>query len=637
VFRRKRFDAAAAVVVAVVVGAACTGGGGKRHAAPPTTRPAIAVTPTRSIKVQPALLAGADAKTAAPPVEISIRPSTDGTLAVTFDEHDVGPTRSLWEAAGWNAAIVASLITGAPIADRELHFRVAGRLTAQNAGALLTIAVIALLRGDELEPDITITGMVNPDGTIGPVPGVPESVAAAVRARKARMLVPFGERTVADASGKIVDVVATGPQLGIRVAETPDVYNAYQLFTGKALPQPPASTKTALNPDAYDALDAKVDTWSARFVSARNAFRALAPTVQQDLNPYAAAAQRQQHQARKLADAGKRAGAFTAAVNAAGLMRAAALAGTALPTLLTQGVAPFVSAVKTAAPVERALANVGKALDDVTPVTVTEAGALTAAYGNLVDAASLSKFAQRLFAATDLAGQPDLAQVLVGAIYTGLAGSLVEAANDLITVSHDLGGPDLPDDIDATPAADALHRAAQANLAAFQSEVVAPRARAAHAGTAAMSDAIARADTVYALARTGDRTLAGLSDVLGVGSPSGYAGLGGALGLYVRSALLNAKYSSLGVVDTATLVLVRPTNPGAFASVLERAQSRLAANLAMLRARHVNPTIVAADYEIGSDDQKGPVTDKFDALGDYWDGYVNSRVLASLGGLAPSR
>ena len=49
----------------------------------------------------------------------------------------------------------------------------------------------------------------------------------------------------------------------------------------------------------------------------------------------------------------------------------------------------------------------------------------------------------------------------------------------------------------------------------------------------------------------------------------------------------------------------------------------------------MNPLIAAADNEVASVEQNGNVTDKFDALGDYWDGYVNSRVLAALGGFPP--
>ena len=190
--------------------------------------------------------------------------------------------------------------------------------------------------------------------------------------------------------------------------------------------------------------------------SARNDFRTLAPTVQQDLNPYAAAAQRQQHQARSSTDAGQDAGAFAATVNAAGLMRAIAQTGTALPTLLTQGVAAVrAPRSRPAAPIDRRAPDLAKALDDESPGTVTDASALIAAYGNAVDAASLSKFAQRLFAAKDLAGQPDLAQVAVRARSTtaSRARSSTAGARSDRGRRAGLGGADVPADVDATATA----------------------------------------------------------------------------------------------------------------------------------------------------------------------------------------
>jgi hypothetical protein len=140
---------------------------------------------------------------------------------------------------------------------------------------------------------------------------------------------------------------------------------------------------------------------------------------------------------------------------------------------------------------------------------------------------------------------------------------------------------------------------------------------------------------MYALARTGDTVLGSLPKYLGSRTASPYAELSGAISYYARMAVLNAKYSSLGVVDPTTLQLVRAANPDAFSSAIERAQARLASSIALLRSNHVNPTIVAADNEIAAMDQGGAVSDKFDALGDYWDGYVNIRVLAYLGGFAP--
>ena len=148
-------------------------------------------------------------------------------------------------------------------------------------------------------------------------------------------------------------------------------------------------------------------------------------------------------------------------------------------------------------------------------------------------------------------------------------------------------------------------------------------------------DAFARADTGYTLAGTGNAILQSLPAYFGKGTPAAYAQLGGAISLYVRSTVLLAKYQSLGHVNPATLQLAGMANGGrAFNVSIQHAQSQLTSNLGFLRSKHVNPTTVAADGEIARVDQNGDVQDKFDALGDYWDGYVNSRVLAALGGFA---
>ena len=55
----------------------------------------------------------------------------------------------------------------------------------------------------------------------------------------------------------------------------------------------------------------------------------------------------------------------------------------------------------------------------------------------------------------------------------------------------------------------------------------------------------------------------------------------------------------------------------------------------MLRSKQVNPTVAVADNQIGGIQREGDASQKLDALSSYWDGYLNSRVLAYLGGFAP--
>jgi uncharacterized protein len=624
VSRRNWIEATAAVTLVSLLAASCSFGSSKhatkKETTPPTT--VVAPTPTRTLIVSPEITAG-------------IRPTTDRTLNVAFVENKVGSTADQWQAAGWNAVTTATLLTGVPLDNREIDFTVTGPIDGVSAGALMTVATIALIQGAQLEPDITMTGAINPDGGIGPVSNVPAKLAAAVQARKTRFVIPEGQLDTVDASGKPVDVGALGAQKHVSVVEAGNIYDAYKLFTGTTLPRLPASKNTALDSGAYAKLRAKVETWTAKYAAALSDFKTLSPTVQQDLNPYATTALLQEVQARQLGAAGQQAGAFSAAVNATALMRSVTQTGQSFPMLLTDGAAPFVAKIEGNNAIQGQISGLVDSLKTFTPKTVTDMSALLAAYGNAIDAASLVKYAQYLFKAKAASESDTVSQVAQGAIYYGLAGSLVEAGSDLLAAAQGLGGANLGPIRDVGNLTGLLRQAANANLQAFQTGVVAPLAGPKQMSVNATVDAFARADTGYALAGTGNAILQSLPAYFGNGTPAAYAQLGGAISLYVRSTVLLAKYRSLGHVNPTTLQLAGMANGGrAFNVSIQHAQTQLTSNLGLLRSKQVNPTTVAADVEIARVDQNGDVEDKFDALGDYWDGYVNSRVLAALGGFA---
>lgn len=62
-----------------------------------------------------------------------------------------------------------------------------------SAGAALTVATVAALYNDTLDPDVMITGTISPDGTIGPVGGVLEKATAAEEVGADTFLVPKGQ------------------------------------------------------------------------------------------------------------------------------------------------------------------------------------------------------------------------------------------------------------------------------------------------------------------------------------------------------------------------------------------------------------------------------------------------------------
>jgi len=632
---RRRWQPGTAAVAILVLTAACTGGSHRAGTSTTSTTSRFAVTPTREVTIHPpAFVTNAAGKTrgVTDTVVVRIRPSTDGKPGVSFAQHDVNGTGPQWAAAGWNAVTVALLTTGAPLSDREIEFDVTGPTDGTAAGALMTVAVIALMRGDQLAPDITMTGAIDPDGSIAPANGIVEKIAAAAAAHTTRLLVPVGDHEVENAAGRPVDVVPAAQKQGVRVAETPDIFDAYLRFTGQALPQLPEPKTTRLDASAYAKIRPRAAAWLERYNTARRDFETLAPSVQQDLAPFVKAAQRDARDAATLGSEGLHAGALAKAIDAASLMSALGPVGQSFPTLLASGARAFATQV-VANSSSGGVRGLVDALKSDAPQTVGDAGALITSYGYAIDALSSSRFAQQLFRASAPSPDVAVARAAQGAVYYELTSALVAAANETHSVAYGLGGVALGS-VDPSETAAFLRRAAEADLGAFRSMVIPTMAQAQHVSLVAAEQGVAASDSEYALARTGDDVLRALPSYFSNRATTAFAQLGGALSLYVRSADLLARYTTFGRIDPASLALTGFANGDAFNSAIQVAQTRLAANIGSLRSAGVNPFVAAADNEVASVDQNGGVSDQFAALRAYWNGYLNCRLLAALGGLA---
>ncbi|NVB78868.1 MAG: hypothetical protein HOV81_10770, partial [Kofleriaceae bacterium] len=142
------------------------------------------------------------------------------------------------------------------------------------ASGLLAGGFLAALTGAPIDESATLTGVVNPDGTIGPVAGLPEKVAAAIAKGKKRVGYPIGMRRAKSAkTGNVVDVEAYANSRGAKAIAIADVHEAYKLLTGKTLPaavpvaesdmELPRSTQAAIT-DKYKAWQQKVaNEWAA--------------------------------------------------------------------------------------------------------------------------------------------------------------------------------------------------------------------------------------------------------------------------------------------------------------------------------------------------------------------------------------
>ncbi len=572
---------------------------------------------------------------------VRLGPSPDGSLRVDFSEDEVSGLGDQSRAASWSAVTVATLLSGAPLEGRY-EFEISGPIDGPSAGALKTVAVLSLLRGEALDADVTMTGTVNPDGTVGPVGGIPEKVLGAAEEGIETVLIPVGQRnSISKATGELVDVVDLGRREGVEVVEVTDVYQAYTELTGEALPRLEAGNDTKLDAKAYDRLKAQADAFLASFNQSAGVFASLDPTIQEMLTDLAVEAQAQADRSADLARQGLQAGAFSAATQAAALADAAAVSGQAVQILLTQGIDPFLARVGSSQAIEGEVYALFDTLKTFEPRTVSDAASLMSAYAIALDALSVAQFAtDQLNTVVDdvrsgyLTMDEAMGELLVPTVFFEVAGTSVDMAKAVFEVGRDLGGPAISADVDVATAADFFRKGSDANFAAFQSTVVKELGNSYGRSEEAMLAMFANRDTDVALTISQRNVLDALQSYIGEGEPNAeYAQLGFSISNYARNALLLEKYYSNGQVD-GELNITGVRSEAALIGGLELGKDQLAAGIGLLRANDVEPAIQVAQFEMASVDREGDVGAKFDALSSYWKGFVGSRVLAYLGGFA---
>ncbi len=175
----------------------------------------------------------------------------EGDGHVAFAEDGPQATGSQWQSAGWTAVLLGSLLNGSDPNKYNVSFTSNGRIDGPSAGGLMTVGVLAALRGAHIKDDATMTGTINPDGTIGPVGGIAHKIEGAAKAGKKTVLVPIGQRYDMDENTQQqVDLVEVGRKNGVDVREVGTVFDAYNQLTGETLPEPSSWFRLASLPTA---------------------------------------------------------------------------------------------------------------------------------------------------------------------------------------------------------------------------------------------------------------------------------------------------------------------------------------------------------------------------------------------------
>jgi uncharacterized protein len=114
-----------------------------------------------------------------------------------------------------------------------------------SAGGIMTVATISLLEGWEMDNRTVMTGMINPDGSIGPIGGIPQKIDAAYSVGANHFLIPKGQGTYTEMVATTVNgwVTTVKPvtrniadyamvNYGMAVTEVADINEALGNFTG---------------------------------------------------------------------------------------------------------------------------------------------------------------------------------------------------------------------------------------------------------------------------------------------------------------------------------------------------------------------------------------------------------------------
>ncbi|CAB5041110.1 MAG: hypothetical protein F2923_06440 [Actinobacteria bacterium] len=136
-----------------------------------------------------------------------------------------------WLAATASAATLATLLSGVDPTVVDIKYSVTGPIDGPSAGAILTVGTLAAINKQTLDPSVTMTGTISPDGSIGAVAGIAAKLKAAAEAGFTEVLIPVSCLTQLDIAGKDQSMVTFGSTLGLEVVGVSSINEAFIHFT----------------------------------------------------------------------------------------------------------------------------------------------------------------------------------------------------------------------------------------------------------------------------------------------------------------------------------------------------------------------------------------------------------------------
>ncbi len=581
---------------------------------------------------------------------LKVEKSSTG-IQVGIFESKPGGIGDLWRSAMWMAALTGTLTIGKNPLDYRYSVEtetLSNRVDGPSHGGLFAVAIMAALSGQPLDPKATMTGTVNPDGSIGPVGGIVRKLVAARSDGKTRMCYPVGQRFEPDPdNGKVVDIAKLAEQEGIEVREVEDLAQAFRCMTGKGLKRasPVERSAMALSTEGFSALKARTETWLKRSQEAYNASLKLAKADK--FEALWEAASSQYDDASELLSQGLVSAAYWRAVSAYVSARTILLAAAMVDRLVTRDP---VEALKVFSDVEeaskRSLDQVFKTLAEATPDNVSRTVAMLDSYE-----AAISAMVGRQFAN---AGYRDILLEIKKSVDTGEETSklvklfarlhepfseiaLVEVNSQMALDNLAMAQVQSAGKASKLKKIDAVARlyqgTASANIEYFNAIFVDLVAEHANKPREAVIAMLLDKEPSY---RTAQFNLkmpqSPKMEYARSGLPASLAKLAGALSSYFASSTLVAKFYSIGMKIDEEGEWKGVEREKAFIASLALAEEKARENAALaLKYAGTIPESAKIAYQIGMVLRERPdYKDKLDALEHFWRSSVWSQVAVYL-------
>jgi hypothetical protein len=590
-----------------------------------------------SVTVQPLYVSGESGGVASE--KISVEPSEDGDLRVEFSENEVNGFGDMTRAASWNAVTVATLLTGAPLAS-TYRFAFDGAIDGPSAGALTTTAVLSLYFGDEIDTKATMTGTINPTGTVGTVGGIPEKIEGVIDSKKIdKVLIPAGQRNSQNSKGELVDVVQLGEDGGVSVVEVATIYDAYRELTGAELPSPNPGSTPKLSEKGYDKLKGGADAALARFDKANAQFAGLNPAIQSAAGTVIAQATTSADRARSLEQQGLQAGAFIEAQNAAAMMEALFHTFDTVQSIVISGFGALDAKLAASATVNDQFTAQLDAFGTYDPKTLTDVEALVTGYGSAFDALSLLSYANGMLQSVNekvkaggyTAVDQLLTDLLLPLIFYEFASAQLQYSKDIFDLGRDNEGGPIASKENLAAIGSFMRRGADANWAAFESGVIQPQAERIGVSNDVFRDRLGGVDLAVALSFSATQGQQVVEEYIGEGKPNAaYAAMGYGILNYSRNAALLEKYYNNGVLDE-NLTVVGVSSDTILTAALDLGRNQVSRAVAVLDGHDTTSLIAVGGYELAGVQREGDVTQKFEAISSYSEAFLVSRALAFVG------